>query len=95
MVSIQDINELEYAIAEVVQEFIDCADSYEHPSLKITRKPEGIIPDIVECDNFYDNGDEATYSMWDLVYTEQDGTPSEPNWDEINEIANKWMFLGD
>ena len=95
MASYRDIEDLEYRIAEVVQEYIDCYDSYEHPCLKITRTPEGITPDVIECDNFYDNGDEATYSMWDLVCTEQDGTPSEPNYDEINDIANQWIFLCD
>ena len=93
MANYRDIEVLEERIYEVVQEFIDNVECYEHPMMKITRKPEGLVIDIVECEEKFDTGDEATYSMWDLVLTEQDGTPVEPNIDEINEVANQWIFL--
>ena len=93
MASYRDIEQLEYRIAEVVQEYIDNADCYEHPMLKITRQPEGLVIDIVECEEKIDTSDVATYSMFDLVCTEQDGTPVEPNYDEINDVANQWIFL--
>lgn len=89
----RDIEEMEVRIYEVVQEFIDNAECYEHPMLKITRQPEGLVIDIVECEEKIDTSDEATYSMWDLVLTETDGTPVEPNIDEINDVANEWIFL--
>lgn len=90
---IQDIEDLENRIYEVVQEYIDNADCYDHPMLKITRHPEGLVIDIVECEEKIDTPDETTYSMFDLVCVEQDGTPVEPNIDEINEVANEWIFL--
>lgn len=89
MVTIQDINELEYKISEVVQEYIDNVEGYDRPLLKITRTPEGIKPEIVENESIYDNGDEATYDLTGLV------NGDEPNYDAVSEIANQWLFLGD
>lgn len=93
MATIQQIQALEERITEVVQEYIDSADCYENPWLQIKRQNGELTMDIIQNGSKIDTCDLETYPMADLVCTEQDGTPSEPNYDEINEVANSWIFL--
>jgi hypothetical protein len=93
MARIQDIYELEYAISEVVKEYIDCADYYKHPTLKITMTQGDIIPDIVDSEEKIDTPNEETYPMENLTLYENGKLV--PDYDKINDIANKWLFLED
>ena len=88
---IQDIEQLECDIYDVVDEYIQSRECYEHPQLKIARIAEGLTIDILESVERLDSCSETSYDMAQLV-REEDGELI-PDIDKINEIANEWIFL--
>ena len=89
--SIQDIQALSDEIYEEVDQFISERDCYNSPKLKILRHDGQIDVSIIDTEEVIDTPDETTYNIERFICDDDEATF--PNIDEINEIANEWIFL--
>ena len=91
MASIQDINALKEHIYDTVQEYLQDADSYEKPTLHIFLDDNDMIHKAEIVNNHPVNNDEGYYLVTD--YIRMQDNEQEPDIDEIDDLANSWIFL--
>lgn len=92
MANWQDIKALEERIYDAVQEYLDNADAYSEPVLRVYLYQDDMLHRAEVEDNLSGNADDDIYPMTELVRLNDNGEP-EPDVDKISEIANSWIFL--
>lgn len=92
MANWQDIKALEERIYDAVQEYLDNADAYTKPVLRVYLDQDDMLHKAEVEDNLSGNADDGIYPMTELVRSDDNGEP-EPDVDKISDIANSWIFL--
>ena len=92
MANWQDRKALEERIYEAVQEYLDNADAYTKPVLRVYLYQDDMLHKAEVEDNLSGNADDGIYPMTELVRSDDNGEP-EPDVDKISDIANSWIFL--
>ena len=91
MATIQDIRALELCIYEVVEEYLDDNDGYDHPVLHVYWDNDQMKYRAEITDGLTGGEDDGVYDVKSVIF-EGDEDP-EPDVDSISKIANSWLFL--
>jgi len=91
---IQDVREFEELIAQVVDEYLQETDCYQHPVLAIWREDGEHHVLIDDPENMKLEDDAETYAMAMVIRSSDDNHENlEPDYDGISKIANEWVFV--
>lgn len=91
MATIQDINALKDRIYDAVQEYLQNAESYQQAALHIYLDEGDMLYKAEIAEGKSPDEDNGYYLISGYIRTE-DGI-DEPDIDEIDELANSWIFL--
>lgn len=91
MANWQDIRKLEEQIYDVVQEFIDNSDAYNHAVLRVYLDRDIMVYKAEIDENLEINEDDGIYAIKCVIRDGENGL--EPDVDRISAIANSWIFL--